>query len=50
MRSIDIWRVDDGRFVELWDELNTLDIFTQVGALAPLGQPHAHGEARHSAV
>ncbi|MGN6770710.1 MAG: ester cyclase [Rhizobiaceae bacterium] len=43
MRSIDIWRVEDGRFVEHWDELNTLDIFTQIGALAPLGQPGAHG-------
>jgi predicted SnoaL-like aldol condensation-catalyzing enzyme len=39
MRSIDIWRVEDGRFVEHWDELNTLDIFTQVGAVPPLGQP-----------
>ncbi|HEY2706427.1 MAG TPA: ester cyclase [Caulobacteraceae bacterium] len=39
MRSIDIWRVEDGRFVEHWDELNTLDIFTQIGAVAPLGQP-----------
>src|SRR5215831_19330811 len=33
MRSIDIWRVEDGRFVEHWDELNTLDIFSQVGAV-----------------
>lgn len=39
MRSIDIWRVAEGRFVEHWDELNTLDIFTQVGAVPPLGQP-----------
>lgn len=39
MRSIDIWRVEDGRFVEHWDELNTLDIFTQVGAVSPLGRP-----------
>ena len=39
MRSIDIWRVEDGRFVEHWDELNTLDIFSQVGAVPPLGQP-----------
>jgi predicted ester cyclase len=38
MRSIDIWRVEDGRFVEHWDELNTLDIFTQVGAVPPLGR------------
>jgi hypothetical protein len=37
MRSIDIWRVEDGR--EHWDELNTLDIFSQVGAVPPLGQP-----------
>jgi len=41
MRSIDIWRVEDGRLVEHWDELNTLDIFTQVGAVA--SQPPAHG-------
>jgi predicted ester cyclase len=39
MRSIDIWRVEDGHFVEHWDELNTLDIFTQIGAVPPLGQP-----------
>jgi steroid delta-isomerase-like uncharacterized protein len=39
MRSIDIWRVADGRFVEHWDELNTLDIFTQIGAVPPLGRP-----------
>jgi predicted ester cyclase len=39
MRSIDIWRVEDGRFIEHWDELNTLDIFNQIGAVAPLGQP-----------
>ena len=32
MRSIDIWRVEGGRFVEHWDELNTLDIFVQIGA------------------
>ncbi|MGN6144542.1 MAG: ester cyclase [Mesorhizobium sp.] len=49
MRSIDIWRVEDGRFIEHWDELNTLDIFTQIGALAPLGQPDAHGGPRQSA-
>src|ERR1700758_3301567 len=33
MRSIDIWRVADGMFVEHWDELNTLQVFQQVGAL-----------------
>jgi predicted ester cyclase len=33
MRSIDIWRVADGMFVEHWDELNTLQFFQQIGAL-----------------
>jgi steroid delta-isomerase-like uncharacterized protein len=37
MRSIDIWRVEDGMFVEHWDELNLLEVFQQVGALPPLG-------------
>ncbi len=37
MRSIDIWRVADGMFVEHWDELNLLQVFQQVGALPPLG-------------
>jgi len=32
MRSIDIWRVKDGTFVEHWDELNLLEIFQQIGA------------------
>lgn len=36
MRSIDIWRVEEGRFVEHWDELNTLEFFTQVGAVRHL--------------
>ena len=39
MRSIDIWRVEDGRFVEHWDELNTLDVFIQMGAVQPPRQP-----------
>jgi predicted SnoaL-like aldol condensation-catalyzing enzyme len=30
MRSIDIWTVRDGRFVEHWDELNTADWFAQL--------------------
>ena len=37
MRSIDIWRVEDGMFVEHWDELNLLEMFQQMGALPPLG-------------
>lgn len=36
MRSIDIWRVEDGMFVEHWDELNLLQVFQQVGALPAL--------------
>ncbi len=30
MRSIDIWRVRDGVFVEHWDELNTADWMAQL--------------------
>ncbi len=37
MRSIDIWRTEDGMFVEHWDELNTLQVFQQMGALPPFG-------------
>jgi steroid delta-isomerase-like uncharacterized protein len=37
MRSIDIWRVDRGQFVEHWDELNLMQLFQQMGALPPLG-------------
>jgi len=33
MRSIDIWRVQDGMFAEHWDELNTLQVLQQMGAL-----------------
>jgi predicted ester cyclase len=32
MRSIDIWRVKDGTFIEQWDELNLLEVFQQIGA------------------
>jgi predicted ester cyclase len=39
MRSIDIWRVENGKFVEHWDELNTLDVFIQIGAVSPPRQP-----------
>ena len=37
MRSIDIWRVENGMFAEHWDELNTLQVFQQMGVLAPMG-------------
>jgi steroid delta-isomerase-like uncharacterized protein len=37
MRSIDIWRVEDGMFVEHWDELNLLEVFQQIRVLPPLG-------------
>ena len=36
MRSIDIWRVADGMFVEHWDELNVLEVFQQVGVIRQL--------------
>jgi predicted SnoaL-like aldol condensation-catalyzing enzyme len=38
MRSIDIWRVKDGKFVEHWDELNLLEVFQKIGA-ATLRKP-----------
>ena len=41
MRSIDIWRVRDGLFVEHWDQLNLMQMFQQIGALPPLGGPEA---------
>jgi steroid delta-isomerase-like uncharacterized protein len=37
MRSIDIWRVEDGMFAEHWDEINAMQLFQQMGALPPLG-------------
>jgi len=37
MRSIDIWRIEDGMFAEHWDEVNTLQVFQQMGALPSLG-------------
>jgi predicted SnoaL-like aldol condensation-catalyzing enzyme len=30
-----LWRVENDRFVEHWDELNTLDVFIQIGAVPP---------------
>jgi predicted SnoaL-like aldol condensation-catalyzing enzyme len=35
MRSIDIWRVRDGKLVEHWDELNTADWLAQLQGAAP---------------
>jgi steroid delta-isomerase-like uncharacterized protein len=42
MRSIDIWRVEDGMLAEHWDELNLMEVFQQAGVLPRLGG----GEAR----
>jgi steroid delta-isomerase-like uncharacterized protein len=39
MRSIDIWRIEDGKFVEHWDELNLLEVFQQIGA-ATVSKPN----------
>jgi len=33
MRSIDIWRVAGGKFVEHWDELNMLELMQQLGVI-----------------
>jgi hypothetical protein len=42
MRSIDIWRVEDGWAVEHWDELNGAEFFAQLGAgAAPTAAPTA---------
>jgi predicted SnoaL-like aldol condensation-catalyzing enzyme len=41
MRSIDIWRVQDGMFVEHWDELNLMQMFQQIGVLPALGGSEA---------
>jgi steroid delta-isomerase-like uncharacterized protein len=36
MHSIDIWHVRDGLFAEHRDELNTFELFQQIGAIPPL--------------
>jgi predicted SnoaL-like aldol condensation-catalyzing enzyme len=36
MRSIDIWRVQDGMFVEHWDELDLLEAWQQLGVVSSL--------------
>lgn len=45
MRSIDIWRVENGMFVEHWDELNTLQMLHQMGALAQSANGDTAGAA-----
>ncbi len=35
MRSIDIWRTENGEFVEHWDELNLLEVFQAMGVIPP---------------
>ncbi|MGP3533178.1 ester cyclase [Microbacterium sp. RD1] len=37
MRTIDIWRVENGVFVEHWDEINSLEVFQQIGAVPAVG-------------
>ena len=32
MRSIDLWRVKDGKLIEHWDEFNLLEVFQRIGA------------------
>ena len=42
-RSLDIWRVRDGMAVEHWDELNTLEVFTELGLVPPMRLPGGEG-------
>ena len=42
MHSIDIWKVEYGLLAEHWDELNTLDVFVQMGA-ATMNAPSTVG-------
>jgi len=35
--SIDIWRMENGEFVEHWDELNLLELFQQIGMIPAFG-------------
>jgi steroid delta-isomerase-like uncharacterized protein len=48
MRSIDIWRVHNGMFVEHWDELNLMQVFQQMGVLPPLSGLEAQYGSRTS--
>ena len=42
IRTIDIWRVKDGRFSEHWGETNALDLLKQLGALPDTSQAPTH--------
>jgi len=44
MTSIDIWRVQDGLFVEHWDELNMLELLGQLGLVPSTPNPNSDGE------
>ena len=35
MQSINIWRVNNGKLIEHWDELNLPEVFQQIGAATP---------------
>ena len=35
MRSIDIWRTENGLFAEHWDEINAMQLFQQMGIIPP---------------
>ena len=39
MRTIDIWRVENGLFVEHWDEIKELEVFQQNGVIPRMGAP-----------
>ena len=53
MRSIDIWRTENGEFVEHWDELNLLELVQQLGVisldLATMGYVQVRRERREHA-
>ncbi|MDO0937281.1 ester cyclase [Streptomyces sp. DG2A-72] len=43
MHTIDIWRIEDGRFAEHWDEINLYELLQQLGALPEAGAAAPHG-------
>jgi steroid delta-isomerase-like uncharacterized protein len=36
MRTIDIWRVENGRLAEHWDEINLFELLQQLGVVPPM--------------